>query len=209
MKLMLPRSCLATLTFIVVACSHTSAQHPLTKPSWSLHAQSTYNVQTHGTFTAPYQGANSFQNRREGRGSFTATGFLGRTLWNGSELYVNPEAIAGSGLSGVLGLAGAPNGETYRVDSQKLRLTPARAFVRQTRNLGGPLEAVNDSANQVAGSATRDRLVVTAGKFSGSDVFDDNSYAHDPRTQFNNWSVWETAMGLRSRYARIYLRSRR
>lgn len=183
----------ATTLLFVVACSHRPVQNHRTEPAWSVHAQTTYNVQTHSTFTAPYQGANSLQDRREGRGSFTATGFIGRTLWRGGEFYANPEAIAGSGLSGVLGLAGPPNGETYRVDSQKLRLTLARAFMRQTWSLGGPTETVTDSANQVASIATRDRLVVTAGKFSGSDIFDDNSYAHDPRTQFNNWSVWETA----------------
>jgi carbohydrate-selective porin OprB len=36
-------------------------------------------------------------------------------------------------------------------------------------------------------------LILTAGKFSGTDVLDGNSYAHDPRTQFNNWSIWDTA----------------
>src|SRR5664280_2523856 len=48
---------------------------------WSLHAQTTYQVQTHGAFSAPYEGENSFQSRSETRGSFTATVFLGRRLW--------------------------------------------------------------------------------------------------------------------------------
>ncbi|GAC1429626.1 MAG: hypothetical protein NVSMB68_01900 [Thermoanaerobaculia bacterium] len=160
---------------------------------WSFHVQSTYNVQQHRKFRAAYEGANSLQNREETRGSFTGTAFFGRRLPGGAELYVNPEAIAGSGLSKVLELAGPPNGETYRVDQAKLRLTLARAFVRQTWNLGGPTEKIDDGPNQLAGTATHDRLVLTAGKFSGTDVLDDNSYAHDPRTQFNNWSIWDTA----------------
>ena len=179
-----------TLAIVTIAATAAAADDVA---SWSVHAQSTYNVQTHGPFRAPYEGANSLKNRREGRGSFTATGFFGRRLWRGAELYVNPEAIAGSGISGVVGLAGPPNGETYRVDSRKLKLTLSRAFVRQTWNLGGPREAIADAPNQVAASATHDRLVVTFGKFSGSDIFDTNSYAHDARTQFNNWSVWDTA----------------
>ena len=34
----------------------------------------------------------------------------------------------------------------------------------------------------------RERLTITAGKFSIWDIFDDKRYAHDPRTQFQNWA---------------------
>ena len=34
---------------------------------------------------------------------------------------------------------------------------------------------------------------MTVGKVSGTDLLDDNAYAHDPRTQFNNWSLWVNA----------------
>lgn len=160
---------------------------------WSLHAQSTYQLQGHGAFQSPYQGQNSFQDRKETRGSFTATFFLGRHLWRGGEVYVNPEAAGGQGLSRVLGLAGPPNGETYRVDSTQLKLSLARLFLRQTWNLGGADQAVEDDQNQLAGHRSARRVVVTAGRFSATDVFDGNSYAHDPRTQFNNWSLWANA----------------
>ena len=36
------------------------------------------------------------------------------------------------------------------------------------------------------------RLTFSIGKFSANDFFDDNAYAHDPRTQFMNWSIWES-----------------
>lgn len=36
-------------------------------------------------------------------------------------------------------------------------------------------------------------MVLTAGRFSATDIFDANTYAHDPRTQFNNWSLWANA----------------
>ena len=84
---------------------------------WSFHGQLTYQLQTHGSFDSPYEGTNSFQSRKETRGSFTSTLFLGRRLWTGGEAYVNLELLAGQGLSHVLGLAAPPNGETYRVDS--------------------------------------------------------------------------------------------
>jgi high affinity Mn2+ porin len=160
---------------------------------WSFHGQLTYQLQGHGAFTAPYSGPNSFQNRRENRGSFTTTLYVGRRLWGGAELYVNPELIAGAGVSKVLGLAGPPNGETYRVDSSQLKLSLGRLFLRQTFGLGGEEIPVEDEENRIAGRVTSRRIVVTGGKFSGTDVFDANAFAHDPRTQFNNWSLWANA----------------
>ncbi len=166
---------------------------PLDALEWSLHAQSTYQVQTHGTFDAPYEGPHSLENRSETRGSFTATLYVGRRLWAGGEAFVNVELIAGEGLSHVLGLAGPPNGETYRVDSPDLKANLARVFLRQTFDLGGAREGQEDDQNRLRGPVPAQRIVVTLGKVSGTDVFDDNSYAHDPRTQFNNWSLWANA----------------
>ena len=160
---------------------------------WSIHGQTTWQLQGHGAFDSPYEGENSFQSRKETRGSFTATLFVGRRLWTGGEAYVNVEAIAGQGLSRVLGLAGPPNGETYRVDSTQLKANLARVFLRQTFALGGETERQEDEENQLGGSRPSRRIVVTAGKLSGTDVFDGNTYAHDPRSQFNNWSLWANA----------------
>ena len=42
--------------------------------------------------------------------------------------------------------------------------------------------------NQMAGRVAKDRFVLTVGNFSALDIFDDNAYAKDPRTQFLNWS---------------------
>jgi len=106
---------------------------------------------------------------------------------------VNVELIAGQGLSRVLGLAAPSNGETYRVDSTQLKANLARLFLRQTFALGGEREAQGDDENQIQGRRAARRIVVTAGKVSGTDVFDANTYAHDPRTQFNNWSLWANA----------------
>src|SRR5258706_153469 len=48
---------------------------------------------------------------------------------------------------------------------------------------------MESDANQLAGSVDRQRLVLTAGNLSVLDIFDDNTYSHDPRTQFLNWSL--------------------
>lgn len=194
MKTRLPL--LAFLPFLAAATCLQAEDAPAPPPEprgWSLHAQSTYQVQTHGSFDAPYEGTNSFQNRSETRGSFTTTFYAGRRLWTGGEAFVNVELIAGEGLSKVLGLAGPPNGETYRVDSPQLKANLARVFLRQTFDLGGAREGQKDDENQLQGPVPSHRLVVTLGKVSGTDILDDNAYAHDPRTQFNNWSLWANA----------------
>ncbi len=62
-------------------------------------------------------------------------------------------------------------------------------FLRQTIDFGGAPEKVDADLNQLGGTQTANRLVLTAGKFSIVDVFDTNKYAHDPRNDFLNWSV--------------------
>jgi high affinity Mn2+ porin len=61
--------------------------------------------------------------------------------------------------------------------------------VRQTIDLGGDQQKVEADQNQFAGAQTADRLVVTVGKFSVSDVFDTNKYAQNPRKDFMNWAL--------------------
>ena len=34
-------------------------------------------------------------------------------------------------------------------------------------------------------------MTLVVGKFSASDLFDNNVYSHDPRTQFLNWSLMD------------------
>ena len=64
-----------------------------------------------------------------------------------------------------------------------------RAFLRQTVNLGGETLRVDSDLNQLAGSESENRIVITAGKFSVVDIFDTNLYAHDPRNDFLNWAI--------------------
>ncbi len=177
---------------LAAACLGASAQEA-GDAAWNLHGQGTLVVQGHGAFDSPYAGPNSFQSRKETRTSFTATLFAGWRPWPGCELYLNPELSAGTGVSQVLGLAGAPNGEIYRVDSPQLKLSLARVFLRQTWSFGGASQRVGSDQNQLAGSQPGRRLVLTAGRFSTLDVFDANSYAHDPRTQFLNWALMGSA----------------
>jgi high affinity Mn2+ porin len=65
----------------------------------------------------------------------------------------------------------------------------ARLFLRETIGFGGEQEDVPDGPLTLAGRQDISRLTVTVGKMSFLDVFDHNSYAGDPRTQFMNWGL--------------------
>lgn len=157
--------------------------------SFNVHGQSTVVIQGHGAFPSPYAGENSFQDRKEVRTSFTGTLFLGWRPWRGGELYLDAEAAGGQGVSKVLGLAGAPNGETYRVGATEMKVAVARAYLRQTWELGGTIQRVESDQNQLAGPQATRRVSIWAGRFAVLDLFDQNAYAHDPRTQFLNWTL--------------------
>jgi high affinity Mn2+ porin len=161
--------------------------------AYTFHGQATSITQYHGDFYSPYAGPNSFTSAHEVETSFTGTLFTGIRVVPGTEIYFDPEVSAGSGLSGVLGLGDPPNGETPRVSGADPAETVARLFLRQTFGFGGPQQDVPDGANLIAEKQDVSRLVVTLGKFAANDIFDNNTYAHDPRSQFSNWGLWEDA----------------
>lgn len=157
---------------------------------WSYHFQITVINQKHAGFKTAYSGSNSLADSVEpGATSVTATVFLGRRLWKGASLYFNPELSGGKGLSYALGVAGALNGETYRIGDPEPVVSVARVIFRQVIPLGSKLVDQEDDLNQLAGKVPARRIEINAGKFSMNDFFDQNSYSQDPRTQFLNWSL--------------------
>lgn len=160
-----------------------------TEEDWGIKFQSTYVAQSKRAFAAAYTGPNSLLPKREFSYSFTATAALGYRPWAGAEIYLNPELSQGVPLSGLTGLGGFPNGELARTSGPSLTLYRARTFIRQTWGLGGESEKVDSEFNQLAGTVRKQRLVLTVGTFSIQDIFDDNAYSHDPRTQFLNWTL--------------------
>jgi high affinity Mn2+ porin len=161
------------------------------KSDWTYHFQLTVIDQRHSGFKAAYSGMNSLADSVEtGATSITSTLFLGRRLWKNAALYVNPELSGGRGLSYALGVAGALNGETYRIGDPAPSPSIARAYLQQTIPLGNTdYEEGEDVINQLGGKIPSNRIVLSAGKFSISDFYDKNSYSHDPRSQFFNWSL--------------------
>jgi high affinity Mn2+ porin len=159
----------------------------------SYHFQFTGIQQSHPSFSAKYTGRNSLLPTGENLLSITSTLYLGSRLWKGGEIYLNPELAGGSGFSSTTGIAGYPNGEIYRVDNPAPKVFIARLFLRQHFGLGDEMESIDPDQNRIAGPLPKSRLTVTVGKFSLTDVFDDNKYSHDARTQFLNWALWSGA----------------
>ncbi|MEP7279432.1 MAG: carbohydrate porin, partial [Bacteroidota bacterium] len=157
--------------------------------NWSLHLQATVIPQYHFNFTAGYTGANSLQPSENTKISFTNTYYIGRRLWHNAAVYVNPEIAGGEGLSKATGIAGFPNGETFRIGSAKPQLYIARAYIEQKIALGSATHRVEDGQNQLRSNTPLAWFSVSIGKFSLADFFDENDYSHDPRTDFMNWSL--------------------
>lgn len=155
---------------------------------FALHWQATYVEQGTNSFSAPYQGSNSLSPDIS-RETADVTLYLGARLWRGAELWLNPEIDQGFGLDDTLGVAGFPSGEAYKVGRNQPYFRLPRAFIRQTLDEGAASDTIEDAANQFGGARSPDRWVFTAGKFGVSDVFDVNQYAHDPRSDFLNWTA--------------------
>ncbi len=169
-------------SFAAAAAEESAAEN------FAVHGQFTYVEQETSDFNAPYAGPNSLSPNR-GAETADATLYLGARPWPGAEAWINGEVDQGFGLDDTLGVAGFPSGEAYKIGKNQPYLRLPRLFLRQTLDLGGSREAVEAAANQLAGSRSADRVVVTLGKFSVADVFDTNKYAHDPRGDFLNWAA--------------------
>ena len=159
---------------------------------WSFHFQATTIDQVHPDFHSPYEGSNSLRAHENDKMSVTSTIYIGCRLWKGGELYINPEIAGGAGLSGASGVAGALNGETYRIGSTapELAIPFARIYLQENIPLTDEMVAMPETPNQMAELQPAKCLTITLGKYSITDQFDANSVSHDPRSQFFNCQLW-------------------
>lgn len=154
----------------------------------NFHGQATFSWQGYPSFRSPYQGTNSLPGKAEGREVSDATLYAGVRLWQGAQLWINPEIDQGFGLADTHGIAGFTSAEAYKKGAAYPYARLQRAFLRQTIDLGGDSEKVEADMNQFAGTQTANRLVFTLGRFSIIDIFDTNPYANNGKTDFMNWS---------------------
>ena len=158
----------------------------------SLHFQQTSIYQYHSAFSAKYTGDNSLIPQEEGAMSLTSTLFFDSKLWKGGNFTFNPEMSGGKGLSQAKGLGGFTNGETFRIGNPEPVVYVARLFLSQDFDLKN-----NQS------------IKIVIGKFGLADYFDFNTYSHDPRAHFMNWSLmsqgsWDYAANTRGYTSGIY-----
>lgn len=181
-------STLSLLAMPALANTGVDADAPAAEESSMLRFQSTYIWQKKQAFQAAYSGLNSLRPQAERSYTLTFDAYLGFKPWKDGEVYFVPEITQGLPLSSLTGLGGFTNGEATRVSGTNPTLYRQKLFLRQTWNQGGGQEKVDAAVDQMAGTVDRNRWVLTVGNFSTLDVFDDNAYAKDPRTQFMNWS---------------------
>jgi len=164
----------------------TDAAH--TAEDFAFHGEITYTEQDTDRFRSPYTGANSL---RPGRGAETTdiAAFIGQRLWPGAEIWINPEIDQGFGLDDTVGVAGFPSGEAYKIGKNQPYPRLQQLFIRESLDLGGVRQDIEPSQLQLGGTQSADRLVLTLGKISVIDIFDNNTYAHDPRNDFLNWAI--------------------
>ena len=160
-----------------------------TEQEWNVHVQNTDILQGDFSFPAKYSGPNSLRTKGELNETVSLDLSLGLRLWHGAEVHLDGLMWQGFGLSKTLGVAGFPNGEAFRFGTKVPNVNLPRAFIRQVIGLGGPQEDVPDDALHLAGRQDISRLTLTLGKMSAKDIFDNNAYSNDPRTQFMNWSL--------------------
>ncbi|HEY4078502.1 MAG TPA: carbohydrate porin [Rhizomicrobium sp.] len=157
--------------------------------NWAIHGQSTFIEQYHPAFRSDYRGQNSLDPGSRGDETFNITIYGGARPWDGGEVWANLEMDQGFGLSNTLGVAAFPNGQGSKVGEATPYLRLHRLFFRQSFDLGGESQQITPAANQLGATRTADNLVITMGKFSPTDIFDNNDYAHDPMHDFLNWAI--------------------
>ncbi len=175
-----------------------SASHPGSAPAkpaddsgqnWNWHVQNTDILDWHPSFPARYSGPNSLKNSSETQETVSLDLFGGARLWRGAEIHLDGLMWQGFGFSGTRGIEGFPNAEAYRVGTKVPNVVFSRVFIRQIIGLGGEQEAVADDQLHLASKVDVSRLTLTLGKFSAKDIFDNNAYANDQRSQFMNWGL--------------------
>jgi high affinity Mn2+ porin len=162
---------------------------PVTPETWTLHVQATDILQHYGAFHSPFQGPNSLPPQATWGNTVDATLYAGVRPWAGAEVWLNLEGYQGYAPGNTLGVAGYINGDGAKVGHAHAYGRIARLFIRQTIDLGGGADDQAADLNELAQHRSKDRLVITAGKLNVTDIFDANKYAHDPRSDFLNWSM--------------------
>lgn len=116
-----------TLLCMAHAATHADDQ---TLETTSARYQATYNWQWHPSFSGSVMpSSKSLISTSERMYTFSATAHWGARLWEGSEIYINPEIASGIPFSSdLVGLGGFTNGEITRAGGSDPKLYLQRLF---------------------------------------------------------------------------------
>jgi len=178
---------------LLIAAQVNFAQDTVKTENYSFHFQQTIITQDKPGFHADYSGRNSLSPLAETQTSITTTFFTNARLWKGSQLIFDPELSGGAGLSQTLGVAGFPNGETFRVGGVQNKIYIGRLFFQQSFEWGKEKDTLESDQLQLAGLKSKRYFTFGIGKFNMGDFFDQNNFSHDPRSQFMNWALMDNA----------------
>lgn len=159
---------------------------------WNVYGQSTYISSWKAPFSAAYTNLNGSTNSLVPQAERSWTGsntfYVGlKAPWQGGEIYYAPEMITETPLSGLHGLGSTiQNGELQKNGGVSARWYTSRFYLRQTVNMGGDTNSIGSGPLQLTRNLDSRRLVITVGNLSILDIFDNNTYADDPRQQFMN-----------------------
>ena len=144
-------------------------------------------------FHADYIGPHSLRPRDEIAPSRLMTLYTGVRLNDSTELLVDVEDAAGSGLSNALGRGGITNLDVVRIPGQGSPLSTApylaRGMIHKVFALSEDKIENDRNALSLFAELPRRRLEVRFGKFGLADFFDQNSVGSDSHFQFTNWTV--------------------
>jgi high affinity Mn2+ porin len=182
---------LTIILFLISGLTFAQSSDTLKNERFSIHGQTTVINQFKPGFSAKYTGLNSLLTGEEDKTSITSTLFLGARLWKGASIFFDPELGGGYGLSQTLGIAAAPNGETYRIGNPAPDVYIARLYFRQIFSLSGRQNYQDPDFNHLAQYLPVKYFAITIGKIGITDYFDDNKYSHDPRAQFMSWALMD------------------
>ena len=187
------KNCLVPVILLMIAAKSAFAQDSVKQEHTSFHFQQTIITQYKPSFNAPYSGQNSLSPKEESQTSLTTTFFGAARLWRGAEVHFDPELSGGAGLSQTLGIAGFPNGETFRVGGVQNKIYIARLYYKQNFEWGKEKDTIDADADILAGLRSKRYFSFVIGKFGMADFFDANNFSHDPRSQFMNWALMDNA----------------
>ncbi len=170
---------------------------------YNLHIQYTLTAMGYPSFQAQYTNpaylvygtGSSLPTQGQARETQSTDIYFGYRLNTDTEFHADLLSWQGFGLNNTYGIDNFPDGEAFKVGVRYPHVSLARFFVRKTIKLRSRdgVEPVDDDQLTLRGSQDLDRLTVTIGRFSVKDVFDNNRYSNDPRTQFMNWALMANA----------------